>query len=166
MNQNIQNQTLETAQLANRTPNAMNLNQPQMQQPNMMVSPNNQPPISPVFNNQLQPTYSHNIEVKPVITVDASQKFDKLEHKVTRTHTTRLADIGPKSERMVCPFCQEDIDTEVKKTRNMKAFLTAIGTCYCGFAIFQMCRNKEVSCEDVEHSCPNCKHIVGIYHVM
>ena len=164
MNQNIQNQTLETAQLANRTPNVMSLNPPQTYQPNITANPINQPQISPAFNNQIHPVYNQKIEVNPTIKVE--QKFDKFEHKVTRTYTNRFVDLGPKSVRMICPFCNEDGDTQIKKTRNMKAFCTAIWTCYCGFACIQMCRNKEISCDDVEHYCQNCGHLIGKYHVM
>ena len=159
MIQNNKNQTLETAQLANRTP-------PPIFQPNIAPNGNNQPQNTPVLNNQVNPVISPVFQNSPSINVNVENKFDKLEHKVTRTHTPRLADLGPKSERITCPFCHEEVDTEISKSTNLKAFWTAIGTCYCGFACIQSCRKKEISCDDVEHKCPNCQRIVGKYYAM
>ena len=67
---------------------------------------------------------------------------------------------------MNCPFCDESIQTGTKTSINMKALLPAIGTFYIGFVIMQACKNKEISCLDYEHSCPNCGNVIGTYYAM
>ncbi len=73
---------------------------------------------------------------------------------------------NPESITTDCPFCGKTINTDVKKTFNIKAILTAIGTCFIGFACLQVCNNKKISCHDSIHTCPKCKGNIGTYHVI
>ena len=64
---------------------------------------------------------------------------------------------------MVCPFCRNQIATEVKKSWNWFNCIFCLWAgvfCYIGM---QFCRNKEISCYDSEHFCPVCKNKIGDY---
>ena len=74
--------------------------------------------------------------------------------------------LSPESITTVCPFCEETINTVVEKNYNIKAILTAIGTCFVGFACLQACNNKKIGFHDSIHSCPNCKGNIGTYNVI
>lgn len=40
--------------------------------------------------------------------------------------------------------CEIAVPNIIKKIINMKALLTALGSCYCGYACYQYCNCKEV----------------------
>lgn len=197
-NNQYQNRTLETAQLTNPNQNAMNLNPqppqmgqpyypnpqppqmgppyypnplpPQMGQPynsNPQFSPANQPltqatpnaPTAPVNNAVTNTTNSGSININ----VGLPQQIIK----TTITHPP-LPSFDRESVTIKCPVCDNLVQTIIKKKTNMKALLTAIGTCYCGYACYQCFNGKEVTCEcdDYEHYCPNCNHKFGVYYAM
>ena len=172
-----QNQTLETNQLTNQTQNVINLNTPQTNQPNIVPNMYNNPAYNPTFNPQFNPQFNPNVNPvispninptivqKPTIEVKVDNAPKQIQVKSRRTLTGPLK-LGIESKRMVCPFCEETIDTETDRSTNIKALLTAIGTCYCGFALIQKCKGKPVDCNDCEHSCPNCGHMIGKYYAM
>ena len=161
MNPN-QNQTLETAQLANMNTNT-NTNQNTFS--GNFTPQTNQPygtQINPIINPQINP----NINVSPNIVVNNETKLPPIEIKPQRTIMRAPIKVGTQPLTMQCPFCNEKIQTRINKTTNMKALLTAIGLCYCGFAGMQACNNKEVGCDDCEHECPSCGYKVGNYYAM
>ena len=64
---------------------------------------------------------------------------------------------------MNCPFCKNQISTEVKKHWN---WLNCFFCCWAGifcWASMQFCRNKEFNCYDSEHFCPVCHNKIGDY---
>ena len=64
---------------------------------------------------------------------------------------------------MACPFCKNQITTEVKKSWN---WLNCIFCLWAGvfcWAGFQYCRNKELNCYDSEHYCSVCHNKIGDY---
>lgn len=67
---------------------------------------------------------------------------------------------------MSCPNCSANITTRTEKSTNMKALLVAIGTCYCGYALMQICNDKNTSISDCEHFCPNCGKLIGVYYAL
>ena len=188
-NNQYQNRTLETAQLTNPNQNAMNLNTqppqmgppyypnplpPQMGQPynsNLQFSPANQPltqvpnaSTAPVNNAVTTTTNSGSINITgPTINVE----MPKAIIKTKRTHSI-VPSFGRESVTLFCPVCDKPVQTIIKKKTNMKALLTAIGTCYCGYACYQCFNGKEVTCEcdDYEHYCPNCNYKFGVYYAM
>lgn len=166
------NQYLETTQLANTTQNALNPTAPQTNPPNMFNSPNNIPQYTQNFNPQFNPSF--NPQINPIISpniggattnVTAQVNMPKVEVKTKRTFT-RPYKWGLESKRVACPNCEQLIDTEIEKSMNMKAVCMAIGTLYVGFALIQMCKNKPISCEDCQHSCPKCGILIGAYYAM
>ena len=64
---------------------------------------------------------------------------------------------------MVCPFCRNQIATEVKKRWNwFNCIFCLWAGAFCYIAM-QFCRNKEINCYDSEHFCPVCKNKIGDY---
>ena len=172
-----QNQTLETNQLTNKTQNAINFNAiPQTNQPNIFPNINNYPQYNqnhnpqnnPQNNNQFNPTFNPTInpvfENKPTIIVPEKEP-PKIEIKTRRTIFGPIK-LGLEPQSLKCPFCEETITTQIEKSTNIKALLTAIGTLFIGFVLIQMCKNKPVGCKDCEHTCPSCGHIIGKYYAM
>ena len=172
-----QNQTLETNQLTNKTQNVINFNAiPQTNQPNIFPYINNYPQYNqnhnPQFNPQFNPTFNPTInptinpvfENKPTIIVQEKEP-PKIEIKTTRTLIGPVK-VGLEPQSLKCPFCEETITTQIEKSTNIKALLTAIGTLFIGFVLIQICKNKPVGCKDCEHTCPNCGHIIGKYYAM
>ena len=164
-----QNQTLETNQLTNQTQNVINLNAPQTSQPNLLPNINNSPQYNPQNNPNINPQNNQNINsnivVNQNIIVNQDKKPTNITVKTIRTLTGPVK-VGLEPERMECPFCQEKIETQTKRSTNIKALLTAIGTLYIGFYLIQTCKGKPVSFDDCEHSCPNCRQIIGKYYSM
>lgn len=141
-----QNQTLETIPISNNHYNPMPVNTPQVAQP----------------INQANPIYNQNINPTVII----NQKQPDVVIKTTKTFISEPIKFGPESMSTSCPFCKEVNPTVVKKNYNIKAILTAIGTCFVGFACLQICNNKEIGCQDSIHTCPKCNHNLGTYYIM
>jgi hypothetical protein len=171
--QNQNNQTLETTQLSNTNQNAINLNIPQMiQTPNMQVNPTNNPTFNQTFNptsnpiNNFIPTF--NPQFNPQFNPTINQPVNVNIHTPTpviekKTTFVPLPKFGSEPTIMACPFCKKEIQTQVNKSMNIKAICTAIATFYVGFVLMQACNNKEIGCQDVEHSCPKCGSKIGAY---
>ena len=172
-----QNQTLETNQLTNKTQNAINFNAiPQTNQPNIFPNINNypqynqnhnpqfNPQFKPIFNPTINPTINPVFENKPTIIIQEKEP-PKIEIKTLRTIFGPIK-LGLEPQSLKCPFCEETITTQIEKSTNIKALLTAIGTLFIGFVLIQMCKNKPVGCKDCEHTCPSCGHIIGKYYAM
>ncbi len=64
---------------------------------------------------------------------------------------------------MACPFCKNQISTEVKKRWNFFNCFFCLWAGICCWAGMQFCRNKELNCYDSEHFCPVCKNKIGDY---
>ena len=172
-----QNQTLETNQLTNQNQNVINLNVPQTSQPNLLpninMSPQYNPNISPQNNlqynpnntNQVSPNISPTIQVSPNIIVQQDNTPKNITLKARRTITGPVK-VGLEPKNMICPFCEERIQTQIETSTNIKALCTAIATLYIGFFLIQTCKSKPVSCDDCEHTCPNCGQIIGKYYAM
>ena len=62
-----------------------------------------------------------------------------------------------------CPFCKNQITTEVKKKCNWFSCIFAWWAGICCWAGLQFCRNKELNCNDAEHFCPICQNKIGDY---
>ena len=169
MNNIYQNQTAETSQLANNTQTNINLAIPKVNNPTMLPNINNNPQnaqnfnptFNPIISPQINPVFNPHFENKPTINVN----MPKMEVKTTKTFIG-VTKFGSNPERMSCPNCHENIITRTEKSTNMKALLTAIGTCYCGFALFQICNGKDTSINDCVHYCPICGLKIGVYYAL
>ena len=171
-----QNQTLETNQLTSQNQNVLNLNVPQVNKPNIQpnintspqynqnYNPQNNNQFSPVFQPQINQTVAPVINNNPTIIVPEN-KPPVIEIKTKRTIFGPIK-LGLEPQSLKCPFCEETITTQIEKSTNIKALLTAIGTLFIGFVLIQICKNKPVGCKDCEHTCPNCGHIIGKYYAM
>ena len=144
-----------------------------------MQGPTTQTPtfeIIPISNNQHNSTPSNTLQdTKPSNQVNPTltQNFNPV--LIIKQTTPPKKDIrrpppfkpppkfSPESIRMECPHCRESISTNVEKVLNIKAILTAIGTCFVGFVCFQICNNKKIGFHDYIHSCPNCGDEIGAY---
>ena len=73
---------------------------------------------------------------------------------------------GTKPVSMNCPFCKMPILSNVSRTCNFMTFLAFICTCWiawCVLCCIHLYRNKEVTCCDAKHTCPNCGRTLGYY---
>ena len=123
---------------------------------NPKIIQNYNPSFNPVI--QAAPTQ---VEVKVENNLPVSRVTTKIERKLTGP-----VNLGLEPKIMNCPFCGKKITTNIKKSTNMKALLTAIGTLYIGFVMIQTCRGKAVGWEDCQHSCPECNETIGNYRAM
>ena len=62
-----------------------------------------------------------------------------------------------------CPFCQNVINTNVKKSFNCLSCALCWFSGIVFFALIQYCRSKSVVCCDAVHTCPRCGQKVGEY---
>ena len=177
MYQTQQNQTLETNQLTNQSQNVINFNAiPQTNQPNIFPYINNypqynqnhnpqfNPQFKPIFNPTINPTINPVFQNSPTIIVQQNEP-QKVEIKTTRTFRGPVK-VGLDPQKMKCPFCEAEIMTQTSRSTNIKALATAIATLYIGFYLIQTCKSKPVSCDDCEHTCPECTQIIGKYYAM
>lgn len=141
----------QMTQFANNTQNQLNPIIPQ-------VIPNNsQLPGNPI---QTVPT----ISIVNVGNMNQKKKDD--DSSSGHAPYVPVGDFSQEPKSMACPYCKKKIVTNTKKSTNMKALLIAIGTCYCGFALMQVCNNKKINLNDCEHSCPKCGNIIGTYYAV
>ena len=149
----MQNQT-NPAQTLEITPissyhNPTSLNTPQEIKPSIQANPNMNQVFNPNINvviNQTGNTKENN--TGPITVYEPPPKLDQ------------------ESINMTCPFCKKPILTKVEKQFNIKAILTAIGTCFVGFVCLQICNNKTIGCQDSVHICPECNNKIGEYYIM
>ena len=139
-------------------------------------APSFTPQITQTFNPQFTPqiTQTFNPQINPVIQTAPTKVEVKIDNKLpigsVKTKTKRTitgpVNLGLEPKKIACPFCEEEIDTVVEKSTNMKALITAIATLYIGFVMIQTCRGKAVGWEDCQHSCPKCNKTIGYYRAM
>jgi len=170
MNNNPQNtQTYNPQNTQSYNPqNTQNFNPQNTQTYNPQNTQNFNPQNTQTYNPQNTQTYNPQttINFNPIITTSPPpQPQPVIQINQTRTFTGPLK-LGLESKRINCPHCNQEIDTQIETSMNMKALITAIATLYIGYVLIQICKNKEVTCVDCEHSCPNCKHIIGKYLAM
>ena len=157
-----QNQTAETTHLSNNTHTTINLSVPKKDNPTMLPNINNSPQNVQNYNPVNNQTFNPNIEIKPSIQIQMPPQeppkrdtFIGLDIKFTSN-----------PERMSCPHCSANITTRTEKSTNMKALLVAIGTCYFGYALMQICNDKDTSISDCKHFYPNCGKLIGVYYAL
>jgi hypothetical protein len=131
---------------------------------NPQITQNYTPSFSPQITQTYAPSFNPVIQTAPQqINVNVPIPVKKVTTKRTITGPVNL---GLESKKITCPFCEEEIDTVVEKSTNMKALITAIATLYIGFVMIQTCRGKAVGWEDCQHSCPKCNKTIGYSRTM
>jgi len=82
---------------------------------------------------------------------------------VTRV-ITRVVTLGPHSTHMTCPSCSANVNTKVRSTPGVVAwlsgFLIALFGCWLGCCLIPCCIDE---CMDSHHYCPNCNAYLGRY---
>ena len=158
---NLNPQLPQTGQPYNLNSQIPPASQPLAQRTNPQAAPINNAPIN---NNTSGP-----ITVTGP-TTNITNKFELPAVKIdqTRTFIPPPPEFDPEPITMYCYVCKRQIRTQVTKKGNIRALLTAIGTCYCGYACYQCFSGKNVSCDcdDYEHKCPNCGTKLGVYYAM
>ena len=66
-------------------------------------------------------------------------------------------------ETILCPFCQNNITTIVKKECNCLDFCFCYFFCYL-WCIIKLFRRKDLCCVNAIHKCPQCGQIIGYYN--
>ena len=64
---------------------------------------------------------------------------------------------------MTCPFCKNQITTQVKKTFNWYNCIFCLWAGICCWAGIQFCKSKDLNCNDSEHFCPYCRNKIADY---
>ena len=78
--------------------------------------------------------------------------------------TTGRQMTGTSPVSMCCPYCNQQIFTNVEKECNcITCFLCWVtGFCFC--CCYQCCVGKEIGCCDAIHRCPSCGAVIGKYN--
>ena len=135
---------------------------------NPQITQNYNPSFNPKIIQNYNPSFNPIIQTAPTqveVKIDNKLPIESVKIKPKRTITGPV-NLGLESKKITCPFCEEEIDTVVEKSTNMKALITAIATLYIGFVMIQTCRGKAVGWEDCQHSCPKCNKTIGNYRAM
>ena len=78
---------------------------------------------------------------------------------VTNIHTT----YGTQPITQTCPFCKKPVVSKVSRSCSVGSVFLCICTCFTFWVCVQCCRNKEITCCDAKHTCPNCNKTLGYY---
>ena len=70
---------------------------------------------------------------------------------------------SPNSFFTICQFCNHQVMTITKASFNCGTCLICFCTGWLIYIIIQLSRGKDLFCRDVEHKCPNCGRVIGIY---
>ena len=65
-----------------------------------------------------------------------------------------------------CPFCHKNVTTTVEPTFSCCACLLCMCTGLLIFICIQLCRNKQICCQDADHFCPNCNNKIASYRAI
>ena len=143
---------------------------------NPQINQNYNPSFNPQINQNYNPSFNpqiiqnYNPSFNPVIQTAPTKVEVEIKPPPTKVRTKRTitgpVNLGLEPKKMTCPFCEEVIETNIEKSTNMKALITAIATLYIGFVMIQTCRGKAVGWEDCQHSCPKCNQTIGNYRAM
>ncbi|CAK64988.1 unnamed protein product (macronuclear) [Paramecium tetraurelia] len=73
------------------------------------------------------------------------------------------ADGHYQSVRMICSGCKRKVNSVIKRRAGLQTFIAGVLLIFCSFGfICVTCIPCMVDdCKDVQHSCPNCKQILG-----
>ncbi|ALC42502.1 CG42566 [Drosophila busckii] len=82
---------------------------------------------------------------------------------IQTTTTTNLVSVGSEPSRVQCPSCHAQIVTDVKRKATGRTHCWALVLCLflcwpCAIAPYCM-----ASCQNTEHTCPNCGAYIGTY---
>ncbi|ODM99742.1 Lipopolysaccharide-induced tumor necrosis factor-alpha factor [Orchesella cincta] len=85
----------------------------------------------------------------------------QVQHQTVIVRTPVLRSQGA---RTLCPCCQREIYTNTNKKASIWAWISCcviccIG-CFCGCCFIPLCMD---TCQDTEHSCPECGTDLGTY---
>ncbi|GMT33791.1 hypothetical protein PFISCL1PPCAC_25089, partial [Pristionchus fissidentatus] len=65
-----------------------------------------------------------------------------------------------------CPFCSQAVVTEIELKSGRFTWMLFFGMCILGCWCCACCALCAEKAKDVEHSCPNCKRMLGAYRRM
>lgn len=86
-----------------------------------------------------------------------------LNQHTPQTVTTVTTTFGSRPVTMNCTFCKQPVTTKVSRSCSIGSFLLCCCTCFIFWVCVQCCRNKEITCCDAKHTCPNCGRTLGYY---
>ena len=133
---------------------------------NYPPGPGQQPPYQnpvPVYQNAPQQPYPQTQYSQPVVVQPAVAPAAIIVNQpvVRQTIKVRTDPITT-----VCPFCKTQITTITNTEFNWKACCVCCWTGYLVFLCIQMANDKDCSCYDCTHTCPNCSTTIGKYYAM
>lgn len=76
--------------------------------------------------------------------------------------TVATMQFGPYPQRVTCPRCNAEVMTETHSTPGLLTYvLNGVLFLVCCPCFLVPCCVRE--CKDIEHRCPNCQHMLGVY---
>jgi len=124
------------------------VNQPGYGAPPMGFVPQVQGPIPTAYTQQPAQMYVHTLRPndQPISIV------------------TTIVPVGPEPAHLTCPHCQAVVDTTVKSSPSLWAWISGLALfaagCWAGCCLIPCCMD---GCMDKEHTCPSCKAHIGSY---
>ena len=111
---------------------------------------------SPVYGEPIQNNTQNELNVSQPQGIISNQQTPQTVVSVTTT-------FGTQPVSMNCTFCKQPITTKVNRSCSIGSVLLCICTCFIFWVCIQCCRNKEITCCNAEHTCPNCGKTLGYY---
>ncbi|KAI1710781.1 LITAF-like zinc ribbon domain-containing protein [Ditylenchus destructor] len=70
---------------------------------------------------------------------------------------------APRSMRVTCPSCHQEVKTVISKDPGLVAFLSCAFMCMLGLVLCACLPCCMEGCQDVTHNCPKCGSYLGKY---
>ena len=82
---------------------------------------------------------------------------------VNQYNPVQPLDLKTSPTTVVCPFCKQTVTTIVETECSGASVCCCICTSLVCWVIFQICRNKDLNCNDATHKCPSCGNTIATY---
>ncbi|XP_059469382.1 lipopolysaccharide-induced tumor necrosis factor-alpha factor homolog [Neocloeon triangulifer] len=103
----------------------------------------------PIMNIQpLHPAPSHTVPSGPTV----------------QMHVVNVVMVGPRPIHTTCPNCSSEVKTTTVTTPRAMAHLGCLALCLTGFWFCCCLPYCFEACKRTEHTCPNCKALIGVYN--
>ena len=111
------------------------------------------------------PAYGEPIQNNTQNVLNASQPQGIISNQQTPQFVinTITPTFGTQPVSINCPFCKQPITSNVSRSCSIGSVLLCICTCFIFWVCVQCCRNKEITCCNAKHTCPNCGKTLGYY---
>lgn len=114
--------------------------------------------------NQPQPVYAAPIQPNPVVVTSPNDQTQAV--LVNQVQPVIIAPIlptkiGASPAYMNCPNCNANVTSNVEKKWSWGSCCLCCWTGVVIWLIIQVVREKDITCYDATHKCPNCGRVLG-----